>query len=117
MKQAPRSRRIVALVAAYVVALQALLLPLSVAAGAAADFSLCTAASSHGAPQPASHDTSCPCAAGCGMQCCVSALAVPPQTTIALAREGARIAPPSVIASVARPYLRSPQLARAPPAA
>ncbi len=111
-----RPRRIVALIAAYVVALQALLLPLSVVAGAAADFSLCTSAS-RGAPQPANHDTSCPCAAGCGMQCCVSALAAPPQTGGILVRSGVRIALPPVIASVTRPYLRTPQLARAPPAA
>ncbi len=116
MNQPIRSRRIVALIAAYVVALQALLLPLSVVAGAAPDFSLC-AASSHATPPPGGHGTSCPCAAGCGMRFCVQALASPPQTVIVLGRVGVQIAPLQAIASIVRPYLRSPQLARAPPAA
>ena len=112
-----RSRRFVALIAAYVVALQALLLPLSVVTGAAADSSLCTAAASLGAPQPASHHTSCPCAAGCGMQCCSSALAAPPRAVAVLIRTGVRITPPAAIVAVAPPSLHTPQLARAPPSA
>ena len=119
MSHPRRSRRIIALVAAYVVALQALLLPLSLAAGASPDFNLCSAAASAASPQSgAGHDTGCPCAAGCGMQCCVQALAEPPQAVIVLVlTSAAQLAPPPALAQVSRPWLRSPQLARAPPAA
>ena len=61
------------------VALQALLLPLTIAAGATFEPHLCAAASADGAPPPVSHDSVCPCAAGCGMHCCAQVLAVPPQ--------------------------------------
>jgi hypothetical protein len=120
MRQPFRSRRIVALAAAYVVALQASLLPLSLAAGASPGASLCSAATSTAGPQSGSgHGGSgCPCASGCGMQCCVHALAGPPQALIVPVLTGpARLAPPPALAQVARPWLRSPQLARAPPAA
>jgi hypothetical protein len=120
MRERGRSRQIIALAAAYVVALQALLLPLSLAAGASPDFSLCSAATSTAGPQSGGgHDGSgCPCAAGCGMQCCVHALAGPPQAVIVLALTStAWLTPPPAFAQVARPWLRSPQLARAPPAA
>jgi hypothetical protein len=79
MVRTVHSRRLIALVAAYVVALQALLLPLTIAAGATFEPHLCAAASADGAPPPLSHDSVCPCAAGCGMHCCAQALAVPPQ--------------------------------------
>jgi hypothetical protein len=112
-----RSRRIIALIAAYVVALQALLLPLSVAAGAA-DFSLCVSSVSASSHSGDDHGTGCPCAAGCGAQCCASATAGPPPAMVVHAPAAiARIAPPRTIVSVARPHLHSPQLARAPPAA
>jgi hypothetical protein len=119
MSDSLRSRRLVALAAAYVVALQALLLPMSVAAGGALDSSLCTAAISvDGAPAPASHDTGCPCAAGCGMQCCVQALAGPPPGMVALGLTHAIAMPPApAIAPVTRLADRSPQVPRAPPAA
>jgi hypothetical protein len=112
------SRRIVALIAAYVVALQALLLPLSVVAGAP-DASLCASAASASAQYPGGgHATGCPCAAGCGTQCCVTAIAGPPQTIAILAPVSiAKLAPAPVAASDARPDRHSPQLARAPPAA
>jgi hypothetical protein len=120
MRQTRRPRQVIALVAAYVVALQALLLPLSLAAAASPDFSLCSAATSTASPQSgAGHGgTGCPCAAGCGMQCCVSVLAGPPQAAIVLALTSVtRLAPSPVFAQIPRPWLRSPQLARAPPAA
>jgi hypothetical protein len=70
MSELFQCRRLIALAAAYVIALQALLLPLSVAAGGAFDFSLCTAVTSADRPSsPAGYDSGCPCAAGCGMQC------------------------------------------------
>ena len=112
-----RSRRIVALIAAYVVALQALLLPLSVAP-APPDVSLCASAGSASPHSGDGHATGCPCAAGCGTQCWVHAIAGPPQTAIVLAPAiVAQLAPPRAIVSAARPHLHSPQLARAPPAA
>ena len=75
MSRRSRTLRFIALFAAYVVALQALLLPLSVAVGGTLDLTPCAAATSAGSTQtPASHQTGCPCAAGCGMQCCVHAL-------------------------------------------
>jgi len=117
MSHALRSRRIVALTAAYVVALQALLLPLSVAAGAP-DFSLCVSATSAGPHSGTGHETGCPCAAGCGTQCCAQAIAGPPQTAVIFAPVRiAKVTPPPANATAARPYPRSPQLARGPPAA
>ncbi len=119
MNERFQSRRLVALAAAYVVALQALLLPLSVAAGDAFDSSLCTAATSvDGSPSPAGHDTGCACAAGCGMQCCVQTLASPPPVTVALGRTRAiAMTPTPAIAPIIRLAERSPQVPRAPPAA
>jgi hypothetical protein len=114
-----RPRPFIALAAVYVIALQALLLPLSVAVGGSPFFGLCSSGASVASSQsPAGHQTGCPCAAGCGMQCCVHALAGPPQTLIVvdLMRTGAPLRPPA-LEPVVRPAMRSPQLARAPPAA
>jgi len=112
-------RRLVALAAAYIVALQVLLLPLSVAAGNAFDFSLCTAATlAAGSPAPDGHDMDCPCVAGCGMRCCVPVLAVPPSDLATLDQTGAvAIAPALVLSPVIRSADRSPQIPRGPPAA
>jgi len=105
------------LIAAYIVALQTLLLPLSVAAGAP-DASLCVSSASASPHSGAGHATGCPCAGGCGTQCCVHAIAGPPQTAIVLAPAIiAQLAPSLAIVSAARPHLHSPQLARAPPTA
>ncbi len=113
-----RSRRIIALVAAYVMALQALLLPLSVAAGSPFINSLC--ASSAGSTQkPLSHQNGCPCAAGCGMQCCTHhGLAGAPQVTVApaLSQSYAMLVAP-MLAPATRAFERRPQIPRAPPAA
>jgi len=118
MNKLTRPRRLIALAAAYVVALQALLLPLSLAAASPFGTSLCAAAASaHGSSPPAGHDSGCPCAAGCGMQCCVQALAGPPPgaITIFLTRTIA-MAPEPASAPVIRLDYRSPQVPRAPPA-
>src|ERR1019366_4738562 len=66
MSESARTRRVIALAAAYVVALQALLLPLSAAVGGPFESSLCAAAApvDH-ASSPAGHDSGCPCAPGC----------------------------------------------------
>lgn len=112
-----RLRRLIALFAAYVVALQALLLPLTVAAGASFDTNLCAASgSANGAQPPASHDNGCPCAAGCGIHCLTQAYTVPPQAVspVAAAPVMARLAPPLVERSPAPAHFGSPR-ARAPP--
>ena len=113
------SRRIVALAAAYVLALQALLLPLSLAAGGALTQVLCSGQQSVGNIQaPIGHDTGCPCAAGCGMQCAMHAAGAPPQSVLALASFGSVCLPsPPAVEQAERPTARRPQLARAPPAA
>ena len=119
MSKSLRCRHVIALAAAYVVALQALLLPLSVAAGSPFHSSLCAAAAAtDGSPQPTGHDGGCPCAAGCGTQCCVQSLVGPPQVAIILAPTRVIVmTPPRAIEPVIRPADRSPQIPRAPPAA
>lgn len=106
-----------ALAAAYLVALQALLLPLSVAAGSPFVGSLCI--SSSGQTQaPVQHDTGCACAAGCGMQCGAQALPGAPQASFAVTRTSVRVVTPAVsLAPVARADVRNPHNPRAPPAA
>ena len=119
MSESARTRRVIALAAAYVVALQALLLPMSVAAGGPFESSLCAAAApvDH-ASSPAGHDSGCPCAAGCGTQCCVQSLAGPPQVAIILAPTRAiAMTLPRATEPIIRPADRSPQIPRAPPAA
>ena len=118
MSKPVRSRRAIALIAAYVVALQAMLLPLSLAAGPFAS-SLCAAATADaGSQTPGSHDTGCPCAAGCGMQCCAQTLASPPQVTsirLGLTRVSV-MTPAPALAPAVRSAARRPQIPRAPPA-
>ncbi len=117
MSERIRLRQIVALVAAYLVALQALLLPLSVAAGISFDSRLCAAASTADAPQPAGgHNNACPCAAGCGMQSCAQALIEPPPGIIVFGQEqGRTYSSGPITASIARPAANGPQIPRAPP--
>jgi hypothetical protein len=115
-----RFLRVVALLAAYVVALQALLLPLSVAVGDPIDLSLCAAATSvESSPAPVSPQTGCPCAAGCGMQCAIHALSGPPSIAVAIAdiRAGATASAPGIYAVVRLAERQRPQIPRAPPAA
>ncbi len=119
MSRYSRTLRIIALFAAYVVALNALLLPLSVAVGGPLDRTPCVASTSIGGSQaPGSHQPGCPCAAGCGMQCCVHALSGPPhqQVTVGLASAVTPIPFPALTPAV-RTFVRGPQVARAPPAA
>jgi hypothetical protein len=119
MRRPRRSRPFIALAAAYAIALQALLLPLSVAVGGSPFFSLCSAGASVASSQsPADHQNGCPCAGGCGMQCCVHSLAGPPQTVtiLSLTRAGA-LMPPPALEVVVRLAMRGPRLARGPPLA
>jgi hypothetical protein len=84
MTESARSQGFIAVFAAYVLALQALLLPLSVLAGAPGS-TLCLSAASSGAGQPTDHPSGCPCAAGCGLQCCAQTSVLPPQIVVARA--------------------------------
>lgn len=107
----------IALIAAYVVVLQALLLPLSVAAGVPYASSIC-AASAEVPHAPGSHETGCPCAAGCGMQCCAQALTGAPPLVVARALAYAHVdVPAPAIVAMARPAAKGPQIPRGPPAA
>jgi hypothetical protein len=119
MTRPARARRFIALFAAYVVALQALLLPLSVAVGGTLATSLCADAQTFENQPPASHPDGCPCAAGCGMQCCIHALSGPPQMTIVVVDLRAGLAPAAIGTDHAIwvPERRQPQIPRAPPAA
>ncbi len=112
--------RMMALCAAYVVALQALLLPLSVAFGGSLDLTPCSVSTSAGGSHtPASHQTGCPCAAGCGMQCGVHVLNAPPAVAFAVlnVRVSAMTPVPEIEAVVRPADRRLPQIPRAPPAA
>ena len=110
-------RRIVALAATYVVVLQALLLPLTVAAAAVpmAEGLCLTASADTGAP--VGHGTGCACAAGCGMQCCGQGMlgAAPGAFAVALT-DFYVLAPAPVLDPVTRTAMRRPQIPRAPPA-
>lgn len=119
MKEPGRIRPIVALAAAYVIALQALLLPLSAAAGRAFPSPLCAAgASVAGSTAPEGHSSGCPCAAGCGMPCCVHALAAAPQKQVTLVTSGVSVRMAMIVlVSATCTTIRGPQVARAPPAA
>jgi hypothetical protein len=112
-------RRLVALAAAYLIVLQVLLLPLSVTLGGGTDFSLCSSAASAASSQsPANHQTGCPCAAGCGMQCCVHAFGGPPQAFLAIEPTPVDARPlPPALAPVVHLTVRTPQFARGPPSA
>jgi hypothetical protein len=112
-------RRMIALAAAYVMGLQALLLPLSVAAGAFLADTLCTSGGVTTGPDvpPGHSDSGCACAS-CGMQCCAHAPAGPSHAVIAvgLSAAGYLLSAPAIDAAP-RPAWHGPQLARAPPAA
>lgn len=114
-----RPRRLVALAAAYVVALQTLLLPLSVADGGPFAGSLCASAiAADGSSSPVGHDQGCPCAAGCGMQCCAQTFAGPPQVVVAFGvARFVTLTPPPAFTLVVRLTARGPQIPRGPPAA
>jgi len=116
MVQSIPYRRLFALAAIYIVVLQALLLPLAVAAADPLADSLCLSASAdtHG---NSGHDTGCPCAAGCGTQCCGQGVvgAAPGSLVIASTLAGV-LTPAVVLEPVLPPAERHPQNPRAPPA-
>jgi hypothetical protein len=117
MRRRHVSRSLIALAAAYLVALQALILPLSLPATAAVAGGLCLTA--HEGPAPAGQEQGCPCAAGCGMQCHAPALGPAPSAaavpTRAL-RVAAVLAPTRLVQTPAQPSRGRP-MPRGPPAA
>ena len=64
------TRRLIALAAAYVVAAQATLLPLSIAAASPMLTSICVSVADGAGHQPGDTGNGCGCAAACGVQCC-----------------------------------------------
>jgi hypothetical protein len=119
MRKRHLSRRLIGLLAAYLVALQALILPLSMPAVAQAG-GLCITARDDSAPAhlPTGQDHGCPCAAGCTMQCHAPALATGgaaslPMLRIAVAAVLVALTPPALPA----PLARGAQMPRGPPAA
>lgn len=99
-------------------ALQALLLPLAVAAGSPFVNSLCATSTHGGTQQPAGQQTGCPCAAGCGMQCHTHGLADTPQLTVTPAATASYVVTAApILVPVERSFERRPQIPRAPPAA
>ena len=105
------ARRPIALLAAYVFALQILLLPLGLAGSGLGG--------AHCAPDnPAQHQTdTCPCAGGCGTLCCQPLVSEPAAGFVARLAHVLPQPLPVHAAEVRRPLLRGPQTARPPPVA
>jgi hypothetical protein len=83
MTESVHLRSILTVFAAHVIALQALLLPLSVAGALATGSGLCLSAASSRGGQPAHNQSGCVCGMGCGVQCCAQATLTPPQVDLA----------------------------------
>jgi hypothetical protein len=117
MSKHMRRRQVCALFVAYVVALQALLLPLSVAASGSFTNGLCSAPSADTSQGSGSRDVAgYVCAAGCGVSCCAQALDVPPGVIDVLVTEARPFAAALPIAPPIRSISKGPQIPRAPPA-
>lgn len=116
MSRIVRTRHIVALIAAYAIALQALLLPLSIAAAGPLTAVNCTSAQP--GHVPSTHQTGCPCATGCMTHCCDSSLDVPASVrVVAPSLVSRQITHTYAFAAVRRVADHRPQIPRAPPAA
>lgn len=114
-------RRLLAVAAAYVVALQLVLLPLTLAAANPLSGPLCSqvaANASYTAPtDPLKADTGCACAAGCGMQCGASSALAPPSSEPSIDPNLLwTLTPAAVAGAAALAQARSPHNPRAPPA-
>jgi len=107
------SRRLVGLLAAYLVVLPALILPLAMPAAASAT-SLC--ATGHGVP--AGQDQACPCAAVCGLQCQQPALSADEAACLPAPQlHVVAVLAPAALVAAPPPALRQPQMPRGPPEA
>jgi hypothetical protein len=117
MRDSSRVRSYIVWAAAYVIALQATLLPLSVAAAAPLAAIVCTSGSHADASLPL-NPAGCPCAGGCGMQCHTQTLAMPPSIAVAATRTRAgTMAPELLVGGFVQRFIRCPQIPRAPPVA
>ena len=117
MNRSSPYRRLFSLAAIYVVVLQALLLPLAVAAGGLPGDGPClsSSADTHG---PVGNETGCPCAAGCGTQCCAQgASAAAPGATVYDPKYAWRLTPIPDLEAAPQAATRHPQIPRAPPVA
>jgi len=110
------TRRLIALAAAYLIAAQAVLLPLSVAAASPMLTALCISSSDGTGHGPSGSDNGCGCAAGCGMQCCAPAALDAPVANFQAPLTAAQVLTP-VVAFVAglRAEDRGWHRPRAPP--
>jgi hypothetical protein len=113
------SGRVIGLLAAYLVALQALAMPLSMPPTPALAESLCLGGHSgdpaHG---PAGHDQNCPCCAGCGLLCHAPALAGSVAAPLPAPRlRVAAVLAPASVAAAPRPAVHFAQMPRGPPGA
>lgn len=118
MSKSVGSRRLIALAAAYLVVVQAIVLPLSVAAASPFVHALCASATDGADHGPAGSDNGCGCAAGCGMQCCAPALLTTPPAEFRLSLTVARVLTPlTVFDPGIRADKRGSHRSRAPPAA
>lgn len=112
------TRRLIALAAAYLVAAQAIVLPLSVAVASPFVHAQCASASGGAGHGPAGTDGGCGCAAGCGMQCCAPAHLTTPPAEFRLPLTVARVlAPLTVFYPGVRADSRGSHRSRAPPVA
>jgi hypothetical protein len=115
MRESSRIRISITLIAAYVIALQALLLPLSVAAAVPFVASHCASVSDAGNDSPVNR-AGCPCAGGCGLQCCTHAMAaLAPIVCGAAPGYAGAATPEALLFGVVRPFAHRPQILRAPP--
>jgi len=122
MRRTSYLRRLLAVAAAYVVALQLVLLPLTLAAADLLSGPLCSqvaaTASNSASTDPLKAGTGCACAAGCGMQCCASSALAPPSSAHTVDRNALWMLTPAVVVSAtALTQARSPHNPRAPPVA
>lgn len=106
------SRRLIALIAAYAVALQALVLPFSLAANGGSPPPCSVASAAGDDAGAAGHAPDCVCAAGCGMLCCGYTLAAPPQISVVVILQREKSTTP--ITRHAGLVLAAPSLVHAP---
>ncbi|MGE0062781.1 MAG: DUF2946 family protein [Xanthobacteraceae bacterium] len=117
MSRLRRSSRWIALIAAYAIALQALL-PAALAAASPGSFPICSGLAAGSGENPANRSGDDGRSDCCSVMCCGPVLGTPPSPAAFVARD--RIAASvavSVLHDLALPPLRGPQAPRAPPRA
>ena len=111
-----RWRRFFALAVAYVLALQTLVLSLSLGQGAPFLNSLCSAGLTDTSQDPGGSDAGHTCGVACGAFCCSPALDAPAAGTAAILSEAHPFVASLAIDPPAMAVIKGPQIARAPPA-